>query len=225
MFEPFCGLSGHPFELRPDPGFFFRSRGHQRAYRRLQYGLRHGGITVLTGEAGAGKTTTIEAFLRQLDDTAVVARKLDCARLDGDELLAAVAQAFGNELAAGGRRRLLILDEAQRLPIESWRDLHRLPLQTFLVGRPELRLRVEHSCHLGPLERDETCRYIEHRLRQVGWKGDAPFDDEALAIIHSHTGGFPRRINLLCARALTGTFVAEKSVLGAEALRRVIQAA
>ena len=104
------------------------------------------------------------------------------------------------------------------------RDLHRVPVQTFLVGRPELRQRVRTSCHLGPLEREESHRYIEHRLKQVGWKGEPPFDGEALALIHSCTGGIPRHINRLCARALTGIFVAEHGRVGAAALKRLIQA-
>lgn len=252
MFEPFCGLSGHPFELRPDPAFFFRSRGHKRAYACLRRGLyQAGGITVLTGEVGAGKTTTIEFFRRQLDATRVIARKLDCGQLNARGLLPAVANAFGVEdgslrsLAASSKRVLLILDEAQTLPLESLRDLRLLCdlesgsrplLQSFVVGRPELRRvltnasmqtfrqRVNASYHLGPLDGHETRGYIEHRLKQVGWNGDPRFDEDAFAVIHSHTGGIPRHINVLCAQALTGVFVAEKSLVGAEALRRAIQA-
>lgn len=224
MFEPFSGLSGHPFEQRPDASFFFPSRGHQHAYRRLQYGLRHGGITVLTGEAGTGKTITIAAVLRGLDDAALVARNLDCTSVRRGAILPAIRDAFGPELAARGRRRLLVLDEAQALPLECWRDLHRLPLQLFLVGRPDLRQRVKTSCDLGPLGADETRAYIEYRLKRAGWKGEPPFHEDAFALIHDHSGGNPARINRLCARALTATFVGERSALGADALRRLLQA-
>jgi len=208
VFEPFCGLSGHPFGPDPDPAFYFPSRAHQHVFRRLQYGLQHGGLTVLTGNAGTGKTTTLETFLRHLDQTVKVVRTM--------------AQAC--DPANASRRRLLVLDDAHALPPEAWRDLHRVPVQTFLVGRPELRQRVRTSCHLGPLEREESHRYIEHRLKQVGWKGEPPFDEEALALIHSCTGGIPRHINRLCARALTGIFVAEHGRVGAAALKRLIQA-
>jgi len=112
--------------------------------------------------------------------------------------------------------------DAHALPPHAWRDLHRLPLQTFLVGRPELRHRVRTSCHLGPLERDETRRYIEHRLKHVGWKGDPPFDEDAFALIHSCTGGIPRHINQLCTRILTAVFVTEQGRVGAAALKRLI---
>jgi type II secretory pathway predicted ATPase ExeA len=224
VFEPFSGLSGHPFERRPDASFFFPSRAHQHAYRRLQHGLHHGGITVLTGEAGAGKTITVEAFLGQLADPAIVARKLDCTGIDRGAAWPAILDAFGDEPAARGRRRLLVLDEAQALPLECWRELHRLPLQLFLVGRPELRQRVQTSCHLGCLGEDETRAYIAHRLRRVGWKGELPFDQDAFAVIHDLAGGIPGRINLLCSRALTATFVGEKAALSAGALRALLQA-
>lgn len=222
MFEPFCGLSGHPFELHPDPAFFFPSRGHVRACRRLEYGLRHGGLTVLTGEAGVGKTTTIEVFLQQLEPDGVVARKLDCSRLGAQGLLPAAAEAFADQRRPGGKQRLLILDDAQMLPLNSWRELLKLPFQVFVVGRPELRQRVTSYCHLEPLAPDETRAYIEHRLRQVGWEGDARFDDGAFALIHSYTRGIPRCINLLCARALAGVFAAENGPVSAQAVRRLI---
>lgn len=225
MFEPFCGLSGHPFELRPDPAFYFPSRGHQRAGRRLEYGLRHGGLTVLTGEHGVGKTTTLELFLRHLAGSAVTARKLDASRLNGEDLIAAAAGAFADARPAGAQQRLLILDEAQGLPPKSWHDLLRLPFQVFVVGRPELRQRVSSYCHLEPLEPDETPAYIEHRLRQVGWEGDAPFDDDAFALIHFHTRGIPRQINSLCARALAGVVPSEWGPVSAHAVSRLIQGA
>ena len=207
MFEPFCGLSGHPFEPDPDPAFYFPSRAHEHVYRRLQYGLRHGGLTVLTGDAGTGKTITIETLLQHLEGAVTVART--------------IAQALDPGAAATGARRLLVLDDAHALPSDAWRALYRIPLQTFLVGRPDLRHRVRTSCHLGPLERDETRRYIEHRLKRVGWKGDPPFDEEAFALIHSCTGGIPSHINRLCTRILTAVFVTEQGRIGAAALKRL----
>ena len=105
-------------------------------------------------------------------------------------------------------------------------------LQSFLLGQPEfrrtlqspaleqLRQRVIASCHLGPINGEETEAYILHRLKTVGWKGDPSFSEDAFDAIHQNTGGIPRRINLLCDRILlmgrldkkhefTGTDVAE----------------
>jgi general secretion pathway protein A len=168
MFEPFYNLSEQPFQLSPDPAFFYGSRGHKRAYAYLQYGLYQGeGFITLTGEVGAGKTTLIRNLLQQLDSTKVVAAQLVSTQLDADDLLRAVAAAFGVavkdhdkasliaqiesfmlSLVAKGRRPLLIVDEAQNLAPQAVEELRMLSnfqlrnralLQSFLVGQPELR--------------------------------------------------------------------------------------
>jgi hypothetical protein len=66
----------------------------------------------------------------------------------------------------------------------------------------QLRQRVLASYHLGPLSREETRAYIEHRLTTVGWHGAPRWDDAAFAAVHNHSGGIPRRINRLCGRVL-----------------------
>lgn len=233
MFEPFCGLSRHPFEPHVDAAFFFPSRAHEHALAGLRQGLRRrAGLTVLTGEAGAGKTTVLEVFLRQLDDEDVIACTLDCRQVAARGLLPATAHAFGvdhgalRQLSAGGTRLLLILDDAQTIAPESLAELPLLrgSVELFLAGEPELRARVAAGLQLEPLDPDETRDYIEHRMRRAGWKGASRFDAEAIALIHARTGGIPGRINALCARVLTGVFVGE-GPLGVEALKRVIQAA
>jgi len=168
MFEPFYRLSGSPFQLSPDPSFFYGSRGHKRAYAYLQYGMYQGeGFITLTGEVGAGKTTLIRSLLQELDSRKVVAAQLVSTQLDADSLLRAVATAFGLpvgeydkarllaqleaylvSLVPRGKRALLIVDEAQNLAPEAIEELRMLSnfqlgdralLQSFLVGQPELR--------------------------------------------------------------------------------------
>ena len=168
MFESYFGLSAQPFQLTPDPAFFFRSRGHKRAHSYLQYGLfQSEGFIVLTGEVGAGKTTLIRNLLRELDANKVVAAQLVSTQLDADSLLRAVATAFGLvvreqnkarilaeleaflvSLVPKNKRALLIVDEAQNLAPEAVEELRMLSnyqvqnralLQSFLVGQPELR--------------------------------------------------------------------------------------
>src|SRR5690242_10380091 len=96
MYEQFYGLTGSPFQLNPDPSFFFRSRGHRRAYAYMQYGLYQAeGFIVLTGDVGAGKTTLIRNLLQELDLAKVKAVQLVSTQLDADSLLRAVAIAFG----------------------------------------------------------------------------------------------------------------------------------
>ena len=263
MFESYFGLSAQPFQLSPDPAFFFKSRGHKRAHSYLQYGLYQSeGFIVLTGEVGAGKTTLIRSLLQELDPNKVVAAQLVSTQLDADSLLRAVATAFGLavrehskarvlaeleaffvSLVPKNKRALLIVDEAQNLAPEAVEELRMLSnfqvqnralLQSFLVGQPELRQlmrsvemqqlrqRVIASYHLGPLDADETRAYIEHRLGHVGWKGDPVFESDAFALIHSYTGGVPRRINTLCTRALLGAFLSEKHTVGRADVQDVI---
>jgi type II secretory pathway predicted ATPase ExeA len=172
--------------------------------------------------------------------------------IDGDQLLKAVATAFGvpvrgtekaellatleaflTSLVTENKRALLVVDEAQNLSARAMEELRMLSnfqfadralLQSFLVGQPELRRllrapqmeqlrqRVIASYHLGPMDAEETARYIQHRLQLVGWKNDPSFSPDAMAAIYSVTGGVPRRINSLCNRLMLSLFLAEKHV-------------
>ena len=68
MYESFYRLTGKPFQLNPDPSFYFASRGHKRAMSYLEYGLhKNEGFIVITGEVGAGKTTVVRNLLKKLD--------------------------------------------------------------------------------------------------------------------------------------------------------------
>jgi putative secretion ATPase (PEP-CTERM system associated) len=168
MYETFYGLSGKPFQLNPDPAFFFGSKGHSSAYSYLKYGVFQGeGFIVITGEIGAGKTTLVRTLLAELDTRDVVAVQLVSTQLEADDLLRAVATAFGlpvkgmdkaqllatleaflTSLAADNKRGLLIVDEAQNLSPRAMEELRMLSnfqlgeralLQSFLIGQPELR--------------------------------------------------------------------------------------
>jgi type II secretory pathway predicted ATPase ExeA len=66
----------------------------------------------------------------------------------------------------------------------------------------QLRQRVIASCHLGPLDGAETEAYILHRLQTVGWRDDPSFGKDTFDAIYQHSGGIPRRINILCDRLL-----------------------
>ncbi len=254
MYESFFGLTGKPFQLNPDPSFYFGSRGHKRAFAYLEYGLyQNEGFIVITGEVGAGKTTIVRSLLEQLDPGKVVAAQLVSTQLDADELLRAVGMAFGLPVKTADKavllatleaflckstvekkRVLLVVDEAQNLSPRAVEELRMLSnfqlgdqglLQSFLVGQPELRelmqrpqmqqlrQRVIASYHLGPLDKAETQAYIEHRLKHVGWNDSPRFDAACFELIHSLTGGIPRRINTLCNRLLLAAFLAERRAL------------
>ena len=168
MYESYFGLTGKPFQLNPDPSFYFGSRGHKRAFAYLEYGLYQSeGFIVITGEIGAGKTTIVRSLLEQLDPAKVVAAQLVSTQLDADDLLRAVGAAFGLpvksldkamllaaleaflcKLVTEKKRALLVVDEAQNLSPRAVEELRMLSnfqlgdqalLQSFLVGQPELR--------------------------------------------------------------------------------------
>jgi putative secretion ATPase (PEP-CTERM system associated) len=169
MYEAFYGFAGKPFQLNPDPRFYFDSSQHRRAMGYVKYGLHQAeGFIVVTGEVGAGKTTLLRNILGSLDREKFVAANLVSTQLDADDTLRIVAASFGvatkdmpkAELllslearltghAAQGRRCLLIVDEAQNLAPRAVEELRMLSnfqvgshalLQTFLVGQPEFRL-------------------------------------------------------------------------------------
>jgi len=128
---------------------------------------------------------------------------------------------------AAGRNNVLIIDEAQSLAPEVLEQLRLLTnletserklLQIVLIGQPELRAmvadpaleqlaqRVIARYHLDALTPEETRQYIAHRMAVAGLKGPLPFTARALVRIHQRARGIPRRINLLCDRALLGAY-------------------
>ncbi|MDP1652050.1 MAG: XrtA-associated ATPase [Rhodocyclaceae bacterium] len=168
MYEAFYGLKVKPFQLNPDPSFYFDSKQHRRAKAYLEYGLHQNeGFIVVTGEIGAGKTTIVRGLLDTLDKEKVVAAQLVSTQLDADDILRMVAAAFGVrfkdmakadlilsieaflvEIARRGKRCLLVVDEAQNLTPRAVEELRMLSnfqfeshalLQSFLVGQPEFR--------------------------------------------------------------------------------------
>lgn len=173
MYESYFGFNHPPFQLNPDPAFYFNSRGHGRALAYLQYGVTQGeGFIVITGEIGAGKTTLVRMLLDGLDRQKVLPAQIVSTQLGSGDLLQSIITAFGiptqgnsskahliatleaflTALAAQGRHALLIVDEAQNLEPRAVEELRMLSnfqlgnhslLQSFLVGQPELRRLLE----------------------------------------------------------------------------------
>jgi len=179
MYESFYGLSSKPFLLSPDPNFYFGSKQHSRARAYLEYGIScNEGFVIVTGEIGAGKTTIVRSLFEQLDRAKVVAAQLVSTQLDADDMLRAVATAFGLnvrtadkasllssleaflcQVAVDRKRALLVVDEAQNLTPRAVEELRMLSnfqlgeqalLQSFLIGQPELRTMLQ-SAHMEQL--------------------------------------------------------------------------
>lgn len=176
MYEQFYGFSGRPFQLTPDPQFYFESISHKKAMSYLGYGLSQGeGFIVITGEVGAGKSTLVAHLMERIDPAALTVAQVVTSALDGAEIVHVVAQAFGlpveghdkagalgaierflQDEARAGRRCLLVVDECQNLDLAALEELRMLSnfqlgshplLQSLLLGQPEFRRTLAH--HLG----------------------------------------------------------------------------
>jgi general secretion pathway protein A len=251
MYEDYYGFTEKPFSLTPDPKYLFKSASHASAFELLLFAIRRReGFMVITGDIGTGKTTLCRALLEQVDRKTFTALVLN-PFLSEDDLLRLVLQEFGvvsrDEVKRGcllgvtkqeliealnefllslqtiGAQALLIVDEAQNLPLQVLEQIRILSnletekeklLQIVLVGqsnlkellrKPELRQldqRVSIRYDLKPLTMGETSAYIQHRLSVAGGGAAVTFGPKSLARVHQFAGGIPRLINLLCDRSL-----------------------
>lgn len=262
MYTDRYGLTGQPFQLTPDARFWFDSRTHRKAMAYLGYGLAQGeGFIVVTGEIGAGKSTLVAHLMASIDRERLNAISLVSTQVEGDDMLRLVAQGLGLNTGAvekarlldavehqletdlrAGKRTLLIVDEAQNLPVSALEELRMLSnfqvsgralIQTVLLGQPEfrdklagagleqLRQRVIATHHLDAMGADEVESYIRHRLTRVDWQGNPEFEPAAFEAIHRYSGGIPRRVNQLAHRLLLNAAVEGADMVTADAVHAV----
>ena len=249
-YESYYGFPEKPFSLTPDPKFLYRSESHANALELLLYAIqRREGFVVITGDVGTGKTTLCRALAEKVDRRTFTALVLNPFNSEED-LLRAVLQDLGvvssGEETAGARkpttqelvstlhdfllslvpigaRAVLVVDEAQSLPLSILEQIRILSnfetdkeklLQIFLVGQlslvsllrsPELRQldqRVSIRYQLKPLREEEVAGYVAHRLAVANPASGVVFSPTALRVVHDYTGGVPRLINMLCERVL-----------------------
>jgi general secretion pathway protein A len=171
MYTETFKLKELPFRLSPDPQFLFLSRAHARAKAYMESTIWFtDGFVVITGDIGAGKTTIIESFLRQLDSDVVIAQ-INQTQVTAVEFLQSVLVQFGFspfkmkkaelmatinsfliEQYAAGRKVLLVIDEAQNLSLKVLEEIRLLSgiestkekvMRIILAGQPELNEKLD----------------------------------------------------------------------------------
>jgi len=243
MYLEYFKFNELPFGLTPNVGFFCQLKGHQEALNVLLFSLKSGeGFIKIIGEVGLGKTLLCRKLLNSLDETYVTAY-IPNPDLNPLELRKAIARELGVELTAlqdqhellallnakllelhhAGKRIVLVIDEAQALPIESLEAVRLLTnletektklLQVVLFGQPELdrhldkphlrqlKQRITFSYYLPLLSPEDMDTYLFHRLAIAGYTSGTLFAKKTRKILYKASKGVPRIINVLCHKAL-----------------------
>ncbi|MFT5675437.1 MAG: MSHA biogenesis protein MshM [Paraglaciecola sp.] len=237
------GIKELPFTLTPNTNYFFGLPSHKEAIQVLLTALKTGeGFIKVTGEVGTGKTLICRKLLNELPDH-FVAAYIPNPYLNPAELRRAVAselyvtltnQSDQQEFTQRIQQRLiqinqqnksavLIIDEAQALPVESIEALRlmtnletesRKLLQVVLFGQPELdeklalpelrqlKQRVTFSYSLKLMNTDQIYQYVKHRMTVAGYRGAEIFSPHCSKLLFKASKGTPRIVNVLCHKAL-----------------------
>jgi len=237
------GIKELPFTLTPNTSYFFGLPSHKEAIQVLLTALKTGeGFIKVTGEVGTGKTLICRKLLNELPHH-FVAAYIPNPYLTPTELRRAVAselnvaltdQSDQQEFTQRIQQRLihihqenkgvvLIIDEAQALPVESIEALRlitnletesRKLLQVVLFGQPELndklslpelrqlKQRVTFSYTLQLMDADQVYQYIKHRMNVAGYRGGELFDRKCCSLLFKASKGTPRIVNVLSHKSL-----------------------
>jgi general secretion pathway protein A len=262
MYEKYYGFRDRPFQLTPSPNWFYASKLHKRALAYLQYGLSQGeGFIVITGDIGTGKTTIASQLLSQLNQDEIIAKQIVTSKLEPDDLIRMIASCFNlvvtehskasyldaiyaflKRLHAQHRRALLLVDEAQNLPLASIEELRMLSnfqfdgkplLQSFLLGQNELntiiqapdmeqfRQRIIASSNLSAFQLEDTTAYIHYRLKQAGGSTTL-LSEPCYELIQQYSRGIPRKINSIMDRVLLFGYLEECPVIDQNSVQTVL---
>jgi general secretion pathway protein A len=263
MYLDFYNLKKHPFRITPDPEFLYLSPSHREALATIIYGVdQRKGFVTITGEVGVGKTTILRSYIEGLGgkqrlrviyifnaDASFksllksVLEELGLEKTDDSFQMVNQLHNFLIEEYRQGRNVVLIIDEAQNMPIDTLESLRMLSnletatdklIQIVLIGQPELekklnlkelrqiRQRISVKTTILPLTKRESLEYIQHRLRKAV-AGDAViFTKQAMNEIVRESRGIPRIINILCDNALVTGYGYQKKKISARIVREVV---
>lgn len=240
-------LSQHPFRIIPNQDFFYSGANRGAILEALCDAIISGdGIIKIVGEVGTGKTMLCRALETHLPDNIDIFY-LPISSLPPDEIIHAIADELGlvpaadhkstqiiremhNHLVekhAQGRQVVLIIDEAQAMPLDSLEEIRLLSnletsssklLKIVLFGQPmldrhidqpqtrQLKERISHSFYLPPFDKKEVAAYLNCRMRAAGYSGAPVFSPGAINLIYQVSRGLVRRINVLADKSLLAAY-------------------
>lgn len=263
MYLQYYRLKKEPFHITPDPEFLYLSSGHKEALASIIYGIeQRKGFIAITGEVGVGKTTVLRSYLEQVKQKNLKTIYILNAKLTFRELLRMIyyeldapceadevfemVNGLHHFLIEGYRQNhnfVLLIDEAQNLPVETLENLRMLSnletskdklIQIVLVGQPELarllnlpvlrqlKQRIAIRSDIPPLSPKESMEYIKHRIRKGGGDIDRIFAKRAVAKIIKESKGIPRLLNIICDNALITGFGYQKKLVGPRIVKEVV---
>lgn len=269
MYLKYYNLKKEPFNVTPDPDLLFLSPSHKEALGAVIYGVNgRKGFVSITGEVGVGKTTIIRSFLDRVsllgkdEKGKIRIIYIFNANTSFKALLKALYKNLGRTASSddesamvdelhgilideykAGRNVVLIIDEAQNMPVETLENLRMLSnletstdklIQVVFCGQPEfeekinrhvlrqLKQRIAVRVRIMPLTRKESLGYIDHRLSKALVTESELFTRGALYAIVNEAGGIPRIINILCDNCLITSFGNQQKKVSARVAREII---
>ena len=262
MYLKFFNLNKEPFQITPDPSFLYLSHVHKEALASIVYGVeKRKGFVLITGAVGVGKTTVLRAYLEKADNEKLRIIYVFNANIAYKNLLKYVFMDLGEAPESNdvcdmvnqlhkilineyrqGRNILLLIDEAQNMPVDTLESLRMLSnletateklIQIVFSAQPEfektlnmeelkqLRQRIAVKAVISPLSRDEGITYIHHRLKTASNKESIIFTDYAIKEIVQVAKGIPRVINVLCDNCLITAFGYGKKKIGIGVVKEI----
>jgi general secretion pathway protein A len=265
MYLNFFGLRKEPFHITPDPEFLFLSSSHKEALASIVYGIeKRKGFIAVVGGVGVGKTTLLRSYLEGRDRKHLKIVYLFNSNISFKDLLEMIFEELDIEVGSDdvfkllsklqlalieeykqGFNVVLVVDEAQNMPVETLENLRMLSnlettkeklIQIVLIGQPEfdvlmnrnemrqLKQRLAVRSTINPLSKKDSVAYVRHRLQLARIQpGDSDiFTSRALKEIVKSAGGIPRIINILCDNALITGYGYHKKPVTSKIARETI---
>jgi general secretion pathway protein A len=264
MYLHFYNLKRGPFHITPDPEFLFLSPSHKEALASIIYGIKkRKGFVLIIGEVGVGKTTILRSYLEWVNQQQLKIIYIFNSNVSFKSLLKTIYQELGLatktddvfemvkhlyrvliEEYKQGNNVVLVIDEAQNMPIKTLENLRMLSnletskdklIQIVLIGQPEfeqilnlnelrqLKQRIAIRSTISSFTEEESIAYIQYRLAKVSMNHPIPvFTQGALQRIVKQADGIPRIINILCDNSLITGFGYQRRPVDSRIVREVI---